>query len=311
MNETVEYFGTDGSSLIGIFHHGVQPHTHSALTGTVSVKPAILLWNVGISNRTGPQRQYVELARNLTNLSFDVLRFDIGGLGESQASARGQSNAEQEIADIQAAMDHLQNTHHHQKFILIGFCSSANSGHPTMVRDPRVAGAVLIDGYGYKTRPFHFRHLMKRVASPVHWLSRIRRIARGFQARMTSDETVSGFFADFPPREQIEQDILKVVDRGVLLLYIYSGGIQSYFNHQNQFWEMFPLLTAARHSVSVAYHEEANHLFMYEANKSWLLSAITNWIIENYATDTIADELAKPKISLLKKASHDAMALQK
>jgi hypothetical protein len=196
-------------------------------------------------------------------------------LGDSIASTNGLRREDQELAEIKAALDHLERRHGLNKFILVGFCSSAANAHPTMVRDERVVGAILIDGYGYKTFKFHLLHVCRRLFSIEHWWSRVGRISRVF--RKAGDGNVA-FFFDFPGRAKTEREILTTVQRGTRIFYIYSGGIQSYYNYSEQFWDMFPLLKSVSHKIKVKYMRGSNHLFMYEQNKQELRSEIISWI---------------------------------
>ena len=271
MSEIVEYIENEGALLTGIYHKAQFPDAHE--------KPAILMWNVGVSSRIGPQRQYVDLARQLANLNFEVFRFDLGGLGDSIASDKSTSRLNQEVSEIQSAMDHICSTYKHKKFVLIGFCSSASNAHPTMVKDQRVAGAILIDGYGYKTLRFHFYHIARRALSPRHWMSRIKRITAMIAQ---SSEANLGFFFDFPAQRVIEDEVVAVAERGVRLFYIYTGGIQSYYNYAEQFWDMFPRLRKFQTSITVSYHQDANHLFMYRTNRDTFFSEIKNWIVKEF-----------------------------
>ena len=272
MNEIVASIDANGASLMGIFHQ--------AKASSSASKPAILLWNVGVSNRIGPQRHYVEMARSLCQIGFDVLRFDLGGLGDSLASDRGRSRQDQEVIEIRAAMDHIATHYGHTKFVLIGFCSSASNAHPAMVIDHRVRGAVLIDGYGYKTLKFSILHVARRLFSPRHWASRIKRIGAKYLAPKAQNP---GFFFDFPEQSQVERELIAVSKRGTQLLFMYSGGIQSYYNYANQFWDMFPQLKEHRANIRVVYDQTTNHLFMYQKNKHMLLSTITHWLVETCA----------------------------
>ena len=210
MNEAMEYIEAADALLIGVFHDG-------SAAGAERM-PAVVFWNVGVSNRVGAQRQYVDMARELSTRGFSVLRFDLGGLGDSVASTATRRREDQELAEIQAALNHLERCHGFNKFILVGFCSSAANAHPTMVRDERVVGAILIDGYGYKTFKFHLLHVWRRLFSLEHWWSRVGRIARLFQK---AGDAKAAFFFDFPERTKTG-DIGRRSARYPYFLYLFG-----------------------------------------------------------------------------------------
>ena len=99
MAELIEYIEAGDALLMGIFHE----RSHSVSDQNT----AVVFWNVGVSHRVGPQRQYVDIARDLSALGFCVFRFDLGGLGDSAASTTGRRREDQELVEISAALDHL------------------------------------------------------------------------------------------------------------------------------------------------------------------------------------------------------------
>ena len=51
------------------------------------LKPAVVLFNVGLVHRPGPFRQQVQLSRRLALLGHPVFRFDMPGIGDSGFSS--------------------------------------------------------------------------------------------------------------------------------------------------------------------------------------------------------------------------------
>ena len=102
MNEIPLVFGAD-RHLVGIL----------TLPSQGDPRPiAFLLINAGVIHRVGPHRINVKLARHLAGLGFASLRFDLSGQGDSRnaLSAGTIGHAQQSIADLRAAMDHLTRT---------------------------------------------------------------------------------------------------------------------------------------------------------------------------------------------------------
>lgn len=72
MREETCVFGS-ANPLVGIITH---PEIDVGL-------PTVILLNAGLIHRIGPNRVYVRLARHLAGLGFQVLRFDLSGIGDS------------------------------------------------------------------------------------------------------------------------------------------------------------------------------------------------------------------------------------
>ena len=77
--ERVYKFGSHGG-LVGILTEPVGD------TQTLTDKrPAIVVSNVGLNHRPGPNRIWVEFARRMAEKGFVTLRFDLSGLGDSES----------------------------------------------------------------------------------------------------------------------------------------------------------------------------------------------------------------------------------
>lgn len=122
----------------------------------LSVRPAIILTNVGANHRVGNHRLYVKLARRLAAQGFTVLRFDKRGIGYSLPTPAGLENdvhSSSGIDDIRSAMKFLEESYDAQQFVLGGICSGAYLSYLTAVHDERVTGLVLMNQL-----TFHWRH---------------------------------------------------------------------------------------------------------------------------------------------------------
>jgi alpha-beta hydrolase superfamily lysophospholipase len=139
-------------------------------------RPAILLLSAGTVHRIGPHRFYVTLARRWARLGFHVLRVDLSGIGDSAAGEDCPENLcypDSGIADVQAAMNALQDSLGVRRFVLAGLCSGGDLTFQTGMRDRRVAGAVIINPRtfcvhdlelveNYKRARFYFDSLLDR-----------------------------------------------------------------------------------------------------------------------------------------------------
>ena len=270
MNELICNFGEDGASLLGIYTKAESP--------CIAAKnPTVVLWNFGVAHRVGPHRQFVDLTRYLARYHFNSLRFDLGGLGDSTPATSGRGRHEQEQCDIVAALNHLEATYGDKEFVLVGFCSGTRTAHPVALKDNRVTGLVMVDGYGYITWQHTLLHLKRRLLAPERWWSRLKRIGKKFVKNAGS-----GFFLDFPAQQQVETEILAMAARGVKLFYAYSGGVQGYFNHEGQFWHMFPQTRQFAEQITVRRYADCNHLFTYQQNRDVLHHDIVSWMVDQF-----------------------------
>jgi pimeloyl-ACP methyl ester carboxylesterase len=105
------------------------------------------MMNAGTVHRVGPHRLFVELARELAEVGFHVLRMDLSGIGDSPV-ASGDENLTYPatcLADCQAAMAELGERVGAQRFIVTGLCSGADIAFKVSMKDHRVAGVVMMN----------------------------------------------------------------------------------------------------------------------------------------------------------------------
>jgi pimeloyl-ACP methyl ester carboxylesterase len=110
--------------------------------------PIIIMLNAGTVHRVGSHRLYVPLARRWAELGFKVLRVDLSGIGDSPVPPGCKENLtypRDGIDDIRAAMDFLTETTKVQRFIVTGLCSGGDLAFQMGVKEPRVAGSIMIN----------------------------------------------------------------------------------------------------------------------------------------------------------------------
>jgi hypothetical protein len=276
--DKVYTFG-NGSSLIGIL---TEPSSGLQTNGS----PAVLLWNAGLLHRVGPYRLYVDTARKLASLGFLVFRFDVSGKGDSEPSKDNRSHVKRAISDIQEAMNFVSSKKGIDEFVLMGLCSGADEAHPTAVLDSRVSGVVFLDGYGYRTWGFYLRRYGSRILRPEAWENFLKRqCSRVLIGRRGNDDGGSKeriFEREFPSRKIVSADLKQLVGRGVNLLYIYSGGVESeYYNYHGQFRAMFRSIDF-QGKLRLEYFKEAAHTYNRMADRNRLLKCICEWLLDLY-----------------------------
>lgn len=256
-----------GPGLIGTLHRppGVPSDT------------AVILLNAGLVDRGGPYRVYVALARALVADGFAVLRFDQSGVGDSPVSRT--PTVERRARELGAAMTLAEAETGATRFVLAGICSGADDAFHLAASDPRVAGAVLIDGLAHRTRGFWWRFVLRHRLHPRRWL-RLRWPRRGGEPAGDVED-----FRDFPDQATAARQLADMVSRDRRLLMLYTGGSYTYFNHVGQLADS--LGPAARApQVTTLYWRDCDHTFYLERDRQRLVDAFTGWMRAQFGPAT-------------------------
>ncbi|WP_036141033.1 dienelactone hydrolase family protein [Luteibacter sp. 9135] len=239
----------------------------------------VIVLNAGLVHRIGPFRLHVELTRQLNAAGYPTLRFDMSTLGDSAATGGGQTRVQQVLADLDDAMGLLASQAGCSRFVLVGLCSGAQNAHVVAAQDPRVAGAVFLDGYAYRTLGYRLRHYLPRLADPARWLRRFRR--RGGEARAAARAPEPVFAVAPAPRAEVIADFTGMVARGMRLYLVYSGGISDCFNHARQFRECFGKVM--RHpAVATRYLAGTDHTYVLTGDRARLVHGIDDWLTHHF-----------------------------
>jgi hypothetical protein len=245
---------------------------------------AVILLNAGLVHRIGPFRFNVDMARSIASTGLLAFRFDLSGIGESASSRDTRTRDQRVVMEIRTAMDYLASTEGVNKFILIGLCTGADQAHRTAVADHRVVGAVCMDGYGYKTWRFYLKYYGPKFLDFKVWKNTIRRIANNNNSvkihKSKNTEVVAQIFAwRLPPKDQFRVELKELFKRNVHLLYIYSGGVSTYYNYRTQLEDAFKEMDFKDY-LMVKYFPLADHLYMITEDRCRLISTIREWLQE-------------------------------
>jgi len=278
IDESVHCFGP-GEILTGIY---TAPRNDGPPNET-----CVVVLNSGLLHRVGPYRMFVDFAREIARSGFPVLRFDLSGLGESLVRPESSPERVRVVADIGEALNFLQAQFGHRRFVLVGLCSGADNAHWAALEDSRIVGALMMDGPGYVDLRYHIAHYLPRLFSLRRW----RVVLSKFLHKAAPDSTKSVaqrqeiFLRPFPPREQMEREIRQLAERGVNLLYLYTGGVEYYYNRESQFRQNFPSLRINQpgSTIEYEYHREFEHTYPDLRHRRYLFARVLDWLSSRFS----------------------------
>jgi alpha-beta hydrolase superfamily lysophospholipase len=276
MREKIFSFGPN-DGLVGIL---TEPDTQVAKRDA----PIVLSSNVGLNHRVGPFRLYVDLARRLAARGYSMLRFDLSGLGDSAPRTDKVDELGRAVLDVKEAMSTLAARKGAQRFIQLGMCSGVDSAHTVTVEDPRVVGAIFVEGYAFRTPQFYLRRYLQRPLSPRFWEVYLNRKLRKYVAALRDKVRQPGdveeiYTRAYPRPEQLTREYSALLARGVELLFVYAGGLgaDQGYNYAAQFADVFPTIARDRH-VEVEYYSRADHTYSVTTDRERLMERIEAWL---------------------------------
>ncbi len=245
-------------------------------TGTTTL-PVIVILNTGIIHRVGHQRMFVILARELAARGHLVVRFDFGGIGDSERRADNLPALEGCMDDIRVVLDWLETSRGCRRFILLGLCSGADHAIIYAGSDPRVVGAGLLDPMIPPTRRFYLHYILHRLARPRSWLSFMTGNGHLFAAvrrRLWKDE--GGRVA--AERALLKDVYSRAIENQVQLLSVLTGASDTrQSSYREQIFDAFPELELGP-MIRAEFFEDSDHLFLFELDRKRLNAIIIDWI---------------------------------
>lgn len=260
--------------------------------GVVPTDRAVILLNSGLLHRVGPSRLHVQVARQLAPQGMVVLRFDFSGIGDSEARRDALAFEQSAVLETQEAMDYLSQAKGVKQFTLWGLCSGADAAFLAAVADPRVTAVVQLDAWIYRTWKFNLRHYAPKFVNRTTWKNfltgrnlfgpALRRLLsrKSAESPESADENivVSHYAREFPPRDEVAAKLGTLLERGVQLLYIFSGGQPEHMNYAGQFRDCFSGLDL-RDLVTVHYDGAADHIFSDLPKQRFVVATTTDWVL--------------------------------
>jgi pimeloyl-ACP methyl ester carboxylesterase len=294
----LEATAIDGDSLRGIVT--VPDHPNGV---------AIILLSAGIKYRTGPNRLYVHLARELAKRGYLVLRWDSRGMGESDGSIPVGPLTEvwrtietgRYVNDAFLAMGAVRSGYDVKKVVLGGLCGGALTAQMAAAERPdSVDGVismntvVLLSGGRRADPEEEIAHPGRRVAGylkkglTIEGWRRIakgdigfRRVARTIRAaaagilrRIVDDRT------SIPPdmNPLFPRSFTAVQKSGIPHLLVFSGRDESWWTFEDVFLTRNLGGRKSEEHYAIEVIHEANHNFFLIEWRSAVISTIVHWL---------------------------------
>jgi hypothetical protein len=208
--------------------------------------PALVLVSAGLTAKSGPYRLYTEIARELAGSGFVVLRFDLGGIGNSQVARPDQPLQVRTEQDIRDALGYLEANHDVRAFVVGGLCSGAEDAFRYAEKDARIQGVMLVDPHTFDTAYWRFRGILSRYTLDriVYRFLRAMRVITVIEDSKNRSN-IEGFEGSlinyhYMDKGEATRILSALVDRDTRIHYVYTGGSIDTFHHKDQFRAMFP-----------------------------------------------------------------------
>jgi pimeloyl-ACP methyl ester carboxylesterase len=246
-------------------------------------REGVIILNAGVLHRVGPNRIHVQLARLLATYGFSVLRFDFSGIGDSRQAAGNEPFARRAVREASQAMDVLGQQRGLKEFLLVGICAGADAGLEASIQDPRVAGAVLIDGYNLPSLGMLLYFYRTKLINPISWLrflagrSLTWSLMRNLANRRAAIQSVSaGLAALLPTPSQFVARVHSLAERGTDILFVYTDSSAAYYNYRRYLRR--PIASwPSKARLTVEHMAHSDHLFTLLVNRTKLLETVAGW----------------------------------
>lgn len=273
MTHTPVRFGS-GNSLVG---------TVTRPTLQVPAAVACLMFNMGANHRIGPRRINVKLAHVLAARGVSSLHFDLGGVGDSDASDFAHDLQTRAMHDLQAGMDLLESTLGIRQFVIVAMCSGVEHAMSVAQADTRVVALSLFDGFAFPERRARWERTVRRaIAAPAHpaFAGKAKRWLQRHFLRSYSTKALPGFFTERKPPEVnavwFGATMKRLVERKVAVQLLYSGSLHVSDHGRDQLgpFRREPFTQALQYE----FMRELDHTFCTAKGQQLFLQSVGDWV---------------------------------
>lgn len=141
---TYEEILSNDSILRGMCHHAEETNANNNY-------PVVIVHGYFSANKIGPQRLFVNIANRLAQMGYNVYRFDLSGMGESDGEI-SDIKFPDHVRDIDSVIKYVQNKHNRRKVIVIAHCLGCNITLSQVISTPDVFREVIFLAPFYSNR---------------------------------------------------------------------------------------------------------------------------------------------------------------
>jgi dienelactone hydrolase len=278
MNDTTQTparFGP-GDALVGMLTAPAQ----QAPAGV-----ACLMFNMGANHRVGPRRINVKLAHMLAGRGVGSLRFDLGGVGDSDALDTSPELLARAVHALQAAMDLAERTLGAKQFAIVGMCSGVEHAMAAAAADARVVAVSLFDGFAFPERRSRWeRNVRRALAAPAHpsFPGKAKRWLQRHFLRSYSTTPMPGFFAEKRAPDAnaawFGATLRQLVERKVAVQMLYSGSLHVSDRGRDQLGPFGR--DPVTQSLQYAFMGEVDHTVCTERGQQLFLQTVGDWVTD-------------------------------
>lgn len=273
MTQTPVRFGA-GNSLVG---------TVTMPARQLPATAACLMFNMGANHRIGPRRINVKLAHVLAARGVSSLRFDLGGVGDSEASDFSHDLQTRAMHDLQAGMDLLEKTMGIRQFVIVAMCSGVEHAMAVAEADTRVVAISLFDGFTFPEWRSRWERTVRRaIAAPAHpaFAGKAKRWLQRHFLRSHSTKALPGFFTERKPPQVnalwFGAAMKRLVERKVAVQLLYSGSLHVSDRGRDQLgpFRREPFAQALQYE----FMRELDHTFCTAKGQQLFLQSVGDWV---------------------------------
>lgn len=256
-----EVLALDGGLAYGILTRATGPARGVTL----------VLLNAGLIHRPGPFRFHVHLARTLAADGYNVFRFDQPRIGDAGNGIHATTGAL-----FKQVLDTLQASTGDTQFGIGGICSGADQAWRLALADSRVRSLLLIDGMTVHDIWFRVGQLRLMLSRGIsQWPGMLKR----FLASRSEDAPGVMDFRDWSEPARFRAEAQALLQRGVRILGLYTGGVSYYLLHRRQLdatfgkWRRHPGMT-------LVFWPDVDHILFSTVHRERVIQRIRTWVAE-------------------------------
>jgi dienelactone hydrolase len=286
----------------------------SVPNGADTGAPAIVLLNTGFQCRVGPHRLYVPLAREWAEQGHIVFRYDLGGIGDSDAPAGGGENVtypDHALDDAREAIEFIRVHAPGRMVIVAGLCAggwhafrAAREGlavdaivsinPPLYLRD----GMVRTDAWNEYQQVETYRMALRE---PARWARVLRgqssylsffRLAASHVVRKLTGLAGTAFGGRLV--DGLARDLATISARGVTSLFVFSrgdGGLEYFQLHAGAMGRR-----RGAQRISHVVVDDAGHTFNPEEAQQALRELLMEFVAERSRDARRARSASSPAV---------------